>query len=272
MKRATSKAMVAGIGGTGALGAAAVALFGLSAGDILPKNPADDSTPSSLTSAAKTEEICLRTDAPFFEGTKAGCFGKDALAKWGEAHVLDNRGRAVTLSLAHPTDFTRAFETVRDCKTYRRLTKEGWYAASTREMRREAYFDRACGALVFLQAAAKADEGFFEEDALTLGDIKSLAEGPPFRFTQEPFETASLEPVQKGGAPQIAAPQKGIWNITAKSQQARLQELAYADFNADGVGDILVFVQISAVDATASVGQVGYLEKKSADSPVRFSR
>ncbi len=304
MKRTTSRAMITGLGGTGVAGAAILALFGLGANTIIPDGDApipeiiDEALPGSLKKAPgkllqKDEEICLQTDAPFFEGAKAGCFGKDALSKWGEAHVLDNRGRAVTLNLAHPTDFLAELEVVRNCSAYQKLTKEGWYAASTREMRREAYFNRACGTLGYLQKAGKPEKGYFKENGLSFEDTKSLMEVPPFRIVEDPVKSVSAESaeVTKNLKPfkdidpdkklkllesevseAIVKSEVGVWSLEASGQKARVQELAYADFNADGVGDILVFIQISAVEATASIGQVGYLEKKSEDSPVRFRR
>ncbi|MEL7485645.1 MAG: hypothetical protein AAGJ87_00350 [Pseudomonadota bacterium] len=253
---ATIRTIFAGIGAAGAAGAAVVT--------GLTMRHADED-PGALTLIADPEtEICLRTDLKFFAGAKRGCVDKAEIGRWRTAPVLDDRGAPVELNMSHPTDFQRDFEAVKSCGQYRRREGDGWYAGSTREMRREAFFERACGVISFLLDARAPSETFFQDGALTIADVRSLGEGPPFRIAPS---ADAVDAVMDA-----AAAEDGVWGLSSGEQYARIQEIAHADFNGDGAGDILTFVTVGVEGATASAGTVGFLEKTSADAPVRFKQ
>ena len=238
-------------------------------------------------------EVCLRTGLKFFGDAKAACMSKAALRKWRVAPVLDNRGRAVSLQLAHPTDYARPLEAVSNCQTYRTLTKEGWYAASTREMRREAFFERACGALDYLLKARPMKMSYFAEGALSAGDAEAVAAGKPFGFVGGPPSPSPSEgdvqaetnDAPKGDAQDLTVAEEsgsavrlagkaaaGVWRLSRGEQSAQIQEIAHADFNDDGFGDVLVYVTLGVSGASARTGLVGLVEKTAADAPARFSQ
>ncbi len=250
---ADGKLIITGLGAAGAGGAALLSAIGLA-----PDNPKAEEA-----SAAPDAEVCLKTPLAFFEGADAGCMGKRRIGEWAGAQVLDNRGAPVELRMSHPEDYLREPEIVRTCKEYNERVDEAWYAGSTREMRREAYFQRACEFLSYIGKAGPAETTHFANGAPTYADLVSLSDGPPFQFgpQEEAERTSDLD---------ISELVDGVWVMASSFQKARLQELAHADFNGDGVGDILAHVAIAVEDATASVGMVGYLEKTAPDGPVRF--
>ena len=250
---ATVRTMIAGIGAAGAAGAAVVTGLTL-------RHTEEDQAIALI--ADPHTEVCLRTELQFFASAKKGCLNKAEIGGWRTAPVLDNAGAAVQLNMAHPTDLQRDFAIVKTCAEFRAKEASGWYAGSTREMRREAFFSRACGVLSYLLDAKTPQRSFFKDGALTLEDVRSLGEGPPFGIASaEDATDATMD----------AAPaEDGVWRLSAGPQVARVQEIAHADFNNDGVGDVLAFVAIGVNDASAAAGAVGYLEKTDPDSPVRF--
>ena len=209
-------------------------------------------------------EVCLRSNLQFFENARRGCSKKGDIAGWSGAPVLDNRGAAVLLSLSHPTDFTRDDQIIRTCAGFTRFNEAGWYAASTSEMRREAYFQRACGALTYLLAAQKPENSYFERGKASAEDIQSFSKGPPFRIAPRAALPAESDPAT------VSEGEDGIWKVAAGDQQAQVQEIAHADFNDDGLGDILAYVALGVRGASARAGQIGLLEKKSETGAVRF--
>jgi len=250
------RGIIAGIGAMSAAAAAVVTGISL-------RHSEEDNTPAILIEDLQAE-ICLRTSLKFFENAKQGCVKKSELQKWIKAPVLDNVGAPVTLNMSHPTDYSRELSVVKTCEDYRLMTKVGWYAGSTREMRREAYFERACGALTYLALAKEPDISYFTNGSSTRSDLASLADGPPFKIA--PRLSEAPEEID------ISQLSDGVWRISTLGQNAQLQEIAHADFNGDGIGDILTFVSIGVEDATATAGMVGYLEKKSARAAVEFSQ
>ncbi|MBY0422346.1 MAG: hypothetical protein K2Q06_08590, partial [Parvularculaceae bacterium] len=141
--------------------------------------------------------------------------------------------------------------------------ESGWYSLAESEMRREAFFKRACGVLSMLERARKPDLSHFANEAMNEADMQSLAKGPPFRIGGDP------------GVPDVTATvgrnPDGAWTLSADGQKAMMQEVAHADFNADGLGDMLVFVAISVEHGSATAAEVGLVEKKSANGSCAYT-
>jgi len=207
-------------------------------------------------------EICLKTDVAFIEGMSKGCYAKPELLALGDNAVLDSNGKEVTLSLSHPTDDLQGLAIARTCAKYDGLVGGKYYPLSSREIRRELYFKRACGALRLMTDANVPEETFFNGGAASQFDMDSLAKGPPFRMVESAIED---------GLPSVLEKTKeGWWTLQTEGQVATLQEIAHADFNRDGFGDILTFVSIDVTDGSAQIGRLGLLQKASENSAVIF--
>lgn len=256
------RGIFAAIGATGAAAAAVVT------GYSLKHSEADEI--AGLTFNDLESEICLRNDVAFFDGAKKGCVTKSDLKAWFSAPVLDDNGAPVTVKLSHPTDINRDLSVVKTCAEYVSLKKQNWYSGTTRAMRREAFFERACGMLTYLAGAEAPVISHFENGLASRSDVASLSAGPPFKFVGN-VEADALEPLSQHQI-NIQALSDGVWRVSAGGQSARVQEIAHADFNGDGVGDILSFISIGVDEATATVGVVGLMEKPSMADPVRFQK
>ncbi len=206
--------------------------------------------------------LCLKTKIAFAAGADRGCYSRADIAALMNAPLLDDRGAPATVDLSHPTDYDRPQATAATCADWRRLTGEGWYALSTREMRREAWFVRACGTLALLEVARRPDLSHFEGGDASQADMESLAAAAPFGIGEA--GAAAPMSVAKSGAAE--------WRLSGSGQSVVIQEIAHADFNADGLGDILVFASLGVEGGTAAASETGLLEKRKASGPVRFVR
>lgn len=244
-----------------AIGAGAAAAVGAAvlAGTFIRRADMDAPPESAVEAVASPAAICLKGDPALVEAVEGKCFAPGEIAAFLDRPVLGNDGKPLALSLTHPGDETRPPETVTTCKEYNARIDEGWYALTTREMRRQDFFIRACGVLDMLARARRARTGYFENDALDRRDVAMLAASGPFGLA-----AAAAAP------PTVEATGDFRWRIASNGQQADLQELAYADFSRDGRGDILVFVTVTAQAGTARASLVGYLHKDSPQGPVTF--
>lgn len=205
------------------------------------------------------DKICLKRDLFLVKGAPGNCFAAGETATLTGRPVLDNQGAPVALELTHPNDSARAPETVTTCNAYETLAGDGWFALTNRDMRREAYFVRACGVLRLLQRAQPATISYFSGGACSLAGIESVAAAAPFALGEGDATAASVERISESQ-----------WRIAVDGQIADLQEIAHADFNGDGRGDMAVFISIGAIGGTARASRVGYLDKPGPEGPVRF--
>lgn len=212
--------------------------------------------------AVASGRICFARDFPLIKGAEKECYRPDDLAFLAEKPVIDESGAEASVNLSHPTNASGGMQIAHNCAQFRKMEADGWYALSTKDMRREAVFKRACGVLAALERAQPAKTSFFAKTGLTEEDMKSLAEGPPLRFGPEfemPGAPASVTKTDKG------------WRLSSDGQSAFVEEIAQGDFNADGRGDILVLVTLQTDGGTATVSEAGILEKPSEAGPVRLA-
>lgn len=244
-------------------GAAIVALG--AAGTATYFGAPDGETDESAFSLAERDdgfEICLETDIPLFEGDQKGCLDRRDLAELRRAALLNRDGDPITLSLAHPTDATAdAFE-CSTCGQYDDLIFEGWYAETSRDMRREAYFVRACALLSLLSRAEKAEESFFGEDGLTETVMENLSTDRLPRLA----ENADVAATDMS----LIRDNDGNWRYEDDDRFVTVEELALADFDGDGVQDILVLVVAGPNDGTAKIVDYGILKRATASDSVEY--
>lgn len=208
-------------------------------------------------------EVCLKADVPFVEGMTAGCYSKKELSAFSNKPVFNAKGAPLVISLAHPTDDLQGLSIARSCSEYDRLRASEYFPMSSREIRREQYFKRACGTLRLLLDSREAKENFFAGSAMSQAEMTSLAEGPPFRMA----EALEIEDVSAA----LTKTEDGKWRMETEGQFATFQEIAFADFNRDGIGDFLVFVSINVRAATAQTGRIGLIEKAAPDAEITFT-
>lgn len=205
------------------------------------------------------EEICIKGDIGF-AGFDAGCYSHDEIAGMADAPLADGQGGAASVSLTHPTDAAAAPAEAATCRDYREARGKGWYALTSRDMRREGFFIRACGALAMLERAQQAEHSYFANGSPEPEDIAGIA--ATLTFGEAAADPADLR-VEKG--------QDHVWRIAGDAVSIAIHELANADFDNDGVEEVLAFAAASPQGGTASFYEAGLLEKDAPGAAVVFT-
>lgn len=236
--------------GAGAAGAAVVVI----AASLLRS---DDAPPETGKAGY---EVCLKTDVPLFENAPAKCYESGELLALLDQPVLDLRGHTVSLTMSHPSDKSVASRRIRNCRDYREMSFDGWFAETTREMRREGYFVRACGALAALRDAQKPESSHFEEGSPTNEDLAGVR--GILRIGENEQQIDRVVVAQQGDFQ---------WRIAADSQFVEIQELANADFDNDGIEEILIFLAGGTAGGSALFYDIGLMQKDAADASVTYA-
>ena len=238
--------------GAGALGlAGTAAFFGVSG--------VEEKAPASVDADAGFE-VCLKNDIPFFEGVGAGCYSRAELEALRTAPLVNGRDDAVSVAMTHPTDFSAAPQECAVCADFRQMQAKGWYALSSRDMRREAFFVRACGVLDMLLEARKAEKSYFTDGSPRAEDMAALPGDRLLRLAGDAAASTTVEETSRYN-----------WRFSVSDQTTLLQEIANADFDGDGVEEILVFLHAGPQTGTARVSSIALLEKDSADAPLSLA-
>lgn len=248
--------------------AGGVVILLLAAAWLLLSGPETSAPETQTAQAPQPGAVCVRDGVELFEGMAAGCLAPGALAALEDSAVLDFDGRPVEVSLVSDEDPDSAAQPVRTCDDYEHLTANGWYPLAQTDMRRQAFFERSCGALRILRKGAAAKRSNFTNHAATEADIASILPTDLPSFTPK---TPDPQP-QNAAIENLRADGSGRWRLSASGTDYRIEEIAAADFNGDGLEDLLVFVGYRAQGGSAAAGSVGYLQKATADGPVRLSR
>ncbi len=206
--------------------------------------------------------ICLKNDLPLFEGESKGCYGPADIARLKDLPVLDNSGAPVSYKLAHPTDHSDDLRTCTTCREYNEWSWDGWYAPTSREMRREAYFRRACGVIDVIASTREPEVSYFGDDGLNATELAAISPAGLLAFSSGVNPLASQYDVSSAGL--------GVWTLTQDGQIVVLSEIAYADFDGDRIEDILVFISAGPDDSALRVVDFGLLRRLGEDDSITF--
>ena len=245
---ANFKFIVAGAGAASVAGAA-----------LLTQTLRDESAPGDAR-GADGYEVCLKSDLIFFEGVSAKCYAQADLVALQAKPVLGGDGAPVGLTMTHPNDVSVAPAEVRSCADYRNMTSEGWYAATSSEMRREGFFVRACETLAALAEAQAPERSFFGGGSPNEKEVAAMSAS--FRFGETAIAPETVR-VEQGGTYE--------WRIAAGPQTLTVQELANADFDNDGIEEILAFAAGAPAGGSAAYYVTGLIEKDADDAAVAFT-
>jgi hypothetical protein len=169
-----------------------------------------------------------------------------------EAHFDEKPLGEEGATLTGPKGETR----VSTCREWKRLRHEGWYANSDREMFADGKFIGTCGVLFEIAKARRPARSFVYTPRVGLENLDLLpATLLPVVSSHDEEELARLarqgatyaSMIEKTdvhliskepNSVQVEYPQSGMWQ--------QITELARADFDDDGVEDILVIVEENA--------------------------
>jgi hypothetical protein len=225
-----ARALIAGIGALGALGAVVTG--------VIVTRPDKAPEPGASIVRASAETVCITSNVRLVEGMTRNCLTAAQFDALRDRAVIGGDGAPVEASLTGHGDETAA---IRTCAEYDAATRAGWYALTSADMRREEYFRRSCGALEFLAKAEPAETSHFAGGEAEPGDIRSMAAEEALAFGERET-SASVD---------IAEIEDGVWKIAIGAGVTMVYEIAHADFTGDGQGEILAYVSVGAAGGTA---------------------
>ncbi len=248
-----AKGLFVGIGSAGALAAAAAGYYATSVRQAAVNAP-------SRALEANASDPCIVSRIRLVEGMTPACFTSAQYEALRDRSVISGAGDPVTVNLEAP-DPTKEGAAARTCAEYDAMTEQGWYALSNADMRREEYFKRACGALSMLVKGRAAVSSHFSLGKAAKEDVLSLAEQEAIVFG-EPEPSVSIE---------VTNVEEGVWRMTIGQGETMIYEIAHADFNGDGLGEILAYMSTGPAGGTARVGAIGLIEKNASGGPCSFT-
>jgi hypothetical protein len=169
------------------------------------------------------------------------------------------------LTLTHDSLGKRS---VRTCREYDQAIGEGYYPYTTFDIKGAAFFEHRSGLLRVLEKAAPPERSFIDSPRVGITDLHLL----PYRlfpnispdFTEEQLGGTYQDKLSEGSMVVKDVRQNSI-TIESNCMGQRIIEVARADFNGDGLEDILLFEYAWATEGTLGFGGIRVFTRKSAD-------
>ena len=245
--------------------AAAGALAVLAAGAVATLSTRGGDGPAV---AEQGFEVCLRSAIGVSLDEQRPCLDAAELDRLADRPVTDDAGRQVEITLSHPSDRLAPLAVVQTCREYDARRAADWAAMSSRELRRDGYFVRTCGVLAVLRGARRPQSRHFQNDSLAADDVAEMLAAGAFGMAGA---TDGADVPTPSGDLQVEMEAPSVWRFTLGDAHGRLQEIAEADFDGDGVSDILAFASFWTSSGTARADMLGLVLKPGADAPSRFA-
>lgn len=158
---------------------------------------------------------------------------------------------------------------VRTCREYDAALADGYFAYTNFDIKMSTWFEHQCGLLKALESASFASTSFIADPRASILDLKLLPFSlfPHFGENEaEPDETATYQSKVDDGTLVV----KRVGNNLLQVQEVegmgqQLIEVARADFNGDGVEDILLFEYCYATHGTLGYGGIRVITRLASD-------
>ncbi|MBL0668845.1 hypothetical protein JD488_19445 [Aeromonas jandaei] len=158
---------------------------------------------------------------------------------------------------------------VRTCKEYDKAIQSGYYALTTFDIKMSTFFEHQCGLLNSLQAAKTPERSFITDPRVGIIDLHLMPFTlfPSLGDIPENISDATYQSKVDDGLIVIKRIKQNTLCIEEPSGMGQqLIEVARADFNNDGIEDILIFEYCYATHGTLGFGGIKILTRKSSDS------
>jgi hypothetical protein len=158
---------------------------------------------------------------------------------------------------------------VRTCQEYNEAIKAGFFALTTFDMKMAAFFEHQCGLLTALEAATIPEVSFIDNPRVGVVDLELL----PFSLfptfgekSSNEDPSATYQSKVSDGTLSIKRLRQNLLQIVVPGGMGhQLIEAARADFNGDGIEDILLFEYCWATQGTLGVGGIQILTRRCVD-------
>jgi hypothetical protein len=235
---------------------------GLEKGELSPDDVAKiledyDEEPQEIFALAESMEFADATEIK-------------AIAK---ADIDDLRNRPVKMGQNDAvegltlTDSSGKEIVVKTCKEYDDAIRTGYSAYTNFDIKMSAWFVHQCGLLTALQTAATATTSFIAEPKVGIVDLNLM----PFSlFPQfgDPVDhgNATYQSKLDDGSLKVKRLRGNVLVVETDDFGQQLVEVARADFNGDGVEEILAFEYRYATQGTLEFGRIRILAREGPNS------
>lgn len=158
---------------------------------------------------------------------------------------------------------------VRTCREYDEAIKAGFYAFSNFDLKMATFFRHQCGLLTALEAATTPQISFITNPRVGIIDLELMPFSlfpQMYKETSEDNISATYQSKVSDGSIVVKKLRQNLLQISEPEGMGhQLVEVARADFNGDGIEDILLFEYCWATHGTLGFGGLRILTRKSAD-------
>ena len=158
---------------------------------------------------------------------------------------------------------------VQTCREYESILEQGYLPVSNTVLKMSVSFHQRCDLLRYLQSATTPQESFISNPKVGVIDLKLL----PFslfpwiddKVQRMDLEATYQSKVNDGVLVVTSVSQNSLEIVAPRDMGQQLIEVVRADFNGDGIEDILVFEYCFATEGTLGFGATRILTRKSID-------
>ena len=227
---------------------------------------------STVAAAGDGFAVSLLKPLPFADGVVTGSVATADIPNLMRRPV--SAGSNPDLEGVQLTSRDGVTRTVRTCEDYLELVLSGWFADTTFDMTVESPFNFTCVTLAFLAEATAPQTSFIDDPEVGVGNIELLpatvlpvvSEAERLRLGKLAAEGKTVADLIDPGAPStMVEPREARYQYQGGEQI--LSELARADFDGDGVADILVFVSDSSLYGSYRAAYHLVLTRTASDAP-----
>lgn len=165
------------------------------------------------------------------------------------------------------TNDTDAQVHVRTCREYNEASEAGYFAYSTFDIKMATFFEHQCGLLTALEAAATPEVSFIDNPRVGVVDLELLPFSLFPAFGEESLDkdrSATYQSKVSDGTLVVKRLRQNLLQVVVPGGMGhQLLEVARADFNGDGIEDMLLFEYCWATEGTLGFGGIRVLTRKS---------
>lgn len=239
----------------------------------------NETPPPASEISVKPEEVTfeLIKDIKFADGTEVKSIAK--------ADIEDLRDLPVWMGGSDHIDRLRLTHKqkeklhVRTCREYDSAIERGYYADTGFDVKMSVWFKYQCGLLTALETAEIPRQSFISDPKVGVLNLELL------RFAIFPYNIAEIldweeakdikttyQDMVEAGRLKVKSADKHILRVEDEGMAQTIEEVVRADFNNDGIEDILVFEYHRAIGGTLGAGGIIMLTRKSIDGKLEEVR
>ena len=159
---------------------------------------------------------------------------------------------------------------VRTCREYEAALEEGYYAYATVDIKMASWFEHQCGLLRSLETAAEPTASYLSDPRVGITDLALLPFSmfPRFDEAEEQSDPeATYQDKVDDGSLVVRKVKHNLLRIEQEEGMGQqFIEVARADFDGDGIEDILLFEYCYATHGTMGFGGIRLITRLSANA------